>query len=372
MLNRMPATESQPQAILIIRPSALGDVARSVPVAASLRHAYPDAQIDWLVRDDFADVVRAHPAVDHIIEFPRKQLRRWWRSPATAVKLMRYLRELARRGYDTVYDLQGLFRSGALSHRTGATRRVGFANAREGAAMFYNYRYRIDPSHHTVDRMLGLIEADGVEMVRNMRLYVPTADQRWADRMLREHDIQDRQFAVVAPTSRWESKRWPIERFTEVSDRLPELGIEAAVVVGSPGEEAQAAGLLALRGAGRLRVADLVGRTSVGQLMALIERSAVVLCNDSAALHIAVGLGKRAVAVYGPTDPSLVGPYRYERGWVGPPSTVSANYNFKRLDQAIISTVCVDAVWCRMQQVMNAPGPALVHDQAPQGKRPAT
>jgi len=123
--------------ILLVRPSALGDVCRTVPVLASLRRAYPDARIDWLVRDSFIDAVRAHPALDSAIPLERiaysKQLKR-----LTLNKFRRWLRDLAAPQYDMAFDCQGLFRSGFLAWASGAPRRVGLSNARELGWLWLN------------------------------------------------------------------------------------------------------------------------------------------------------------------------------------------------------------------------------------------
>ena len=70
-----------PKRILIVRPSALGDVCRTVPVLVSLRRAFGRAQIDWLVQAQFADAITAHPALDRIVTFPRTQMADWWHNP---------------------------------------------------------------------------------------------------------------------------------------------------------------------------------------------------------------------------------------------------------------------------------------------------
>lgn len=72
----------EPKRILIVRPSALGDVCRTVPVLVSLRRAFGRAaQIDWLVQAQFAQAIAAHPALDGIVTFPRTQMADWWHNP---------------------------------------------------------------------------------------------------------------------------------------------------------------------------------------------------------------------------------------------------------------------------------------------------
>lgn len=147
---------------------------------------------------------------------------------------------------------------------------------------------------HTVDAMLELLEPIGVEPVHDLRLTVPPDVPP---------DVEIEPNAVVlAPTSLWPGKRWPIERFAEIARRL--LPDHPVVAVGGPGEREQCEPLLRVAG-----VIDRVGATSVGGLMSIVSRAAVVVANDSAALHMAVGLGVPRVALFGPTRTELVGPY---------------------------------------------------------------
>ena len=161
-----------PMRVLIVRPTALGDVCRTVPALVTLRRAMPDARIDWLVHDDFADAVRHHPDLDDVVTFPRRQLGRILKTGRAAGRAMRWLGDLRRRRYDLAIDLQGLFRSGLITRLTSAQRRVGYANAREFAWLGYNRRHAVERTLHTVDRMLTLLEADGYTPQRDMRLYV--------------------------------------------------------------------------------------------------------------------------------------------------------------------------------------------------------
>jgi len=293
-----------PRHILLIRPSALGDVCRTVPLVVSLKRAYPEAAIDWLVQDSFVEAVRAHPDLREAVPFPRKELGRFMKS-GRIDRVLGWMNSVRRRDYDLVVDAQGLLRSGLIAWGTGSPRRVGFANAQEGAALFYNERHRIDRGIHTVDRMLGLLGAAGIEPVRDMRLSTTESDRVEAVGLCAEPGV------VIAPTSRWPAKRWPIERFAEVVARLVEAGEPAVTIVGGPGEEPQCGPLLE-RFAGDARVTNLVGRTCVGVLMAVIERSTLVVANDSAALHMAVGFDRPTVALFGPTEVARVGPYQRE------------------------------------------------------------
>ncbi|MEM1071863.1 MAG: glycosyltransferase family 9 protein [Planctomycetota bacterium] len=289
--------------ILIIRPSALGDVCRSVHLAVSLRNAWPSARIEWLVNAQYADAVRCHPCVDETLLFHRgrrsssKSGSRLSGISAESIGPFALLaRQLRSRRYDIVIDAQGLARSGLLSLASGAAVRIVGHDAREGASLAANRR----PVHgegcttHTVDAMASLLDPIGIEPVIDLRLTAPPETER-------THRFETPP-AVLAPTSLWPGKRWPIDRFAAVAARLRDR--VPVAIVGGPNERDQCAELLAVPG-----VIDLVGKTSVGELMRIIQRGALVIANDSAALHMAVGFDRPIVALFGPTRTERVGPY---------------------------------------------------------------
>jgi len=345
----MSTLPSDVNRILIVRPTALGDVARTVPVLVSLKQAYPQARIDWLVHDAFADVIRHHPALGRIVPFPRKRFAGMMRNPAIFREVLQWARQLGGEKYDLVFDVQGLFRSGLFTWLTRAPRRVGFADARELGWLGYNHRHRVDPSLHTVDHMLGLLEAHGLSVTRDMRLYVGEDDARW----LHEHIDGDEPYAVLAPTARWLCKCWPMERYGEIAQRLLDAKKVTRLFVLASGEEQAWIAPLRQRFAGNAAV--IFPATTIGRMMALISRAALLVCNDSAALHIGVGFDRRIVTIFGPTDPAKVGPYRRPDTFVQPPNIEPRDmrdYRGRRDDQSLIARVPIDAVWQRIVQTM--------------------
>jgi lipopolysaccharide heptosyltransferase I len=363
------------QRILIVRPSALGDVCRTVPVLATLRQALPHAEIDWLVQDSFVEAIAAHPALSAAVPFPRGRFARWWRSPPTALEIIRWVLEVRRRSYDTVYDLQGLSRSGAITRFTGAGRRVGFRDARELGWLGYNVRHPAPRSPHIVDQMLELMEREGFAPLRNMRLHTPPVAAAWWDLERRRHGVPESgSYAVLAPTSRWKSKRWPIERWAALVDPLLARGFDRIVIIGGPDERAQAAPLLARP---HPSVISMVGATSVGQTMAIIDQAGLVIANDSAPLHMAVGFDRPLLGLFGPTDPAFVGPYQRQDAVlrVHDPER-DAGMHFRRSENArgIMDRISVDLVLERLDSLYGqcvppsrTGGPALAASGSPRG-----
>jgi heptosyltransferase I len=343
--------------ILIIRPTALGDVSRTVPCLVALRKAHPNATIDWLVHDAFGDAVRYHPDLRTVIPFARGRFSQAWRSPSSLKDMVVWLKSLRSVRYDLVVDLQGLFRSGFFTRVTGAKHRLGYANAREMGWIFYNQKHKIDPNLHAVDRMLGLLAAAGYETSGNpdaMRLYTSAQDRAWAESELisKKFALQGNYF-VIAPTAKWLCKCWPVERFAEITRRLLESGQfgKGGVILAAPSEKPVVDRLISLVNMpGRPLIAPV---TKVGQMMALIEKSSLIVCNDSAPLHIAVGFNRPLVTIFGPTDPRLVGPYKREDTIVQAPGAKTLekfDYRGQKDDQTLISEVTIDMVWDKIVQ----------------------
>jgi ADP-heptose:LPS heptosyltransferase len=319
---------SIPQRILIIRPSSLGDVIRTVPALVSLRRAFPKAKIDWLVNDAFAPAIANHPDLSNIIHFPRAALGGAFLRGDLARAIAWARATLREPGYDLVIDYQGLLRSGLLTGATDAPRRVGFADAREMGWLGYNERVTVERGRraHHVDRVLALTKAAGAEPVADLRLYPDPKDR---EAIANDPALRGR-YVLLAPTTRGLGRAWPIDRYAALAKHLVarcrELHIDAVVVTGLASERDYCRPLLggtavpAVSGAGVQDpagtagppIVDRIGHTTISSLMALIERAALVVCNDSAAMHMAVAFSRPMVALLGPSDLGHAGPYKRE------------------------------------------------------------
>ena len=295
---------TQPPRILLIRPSALGDVFRSVPLAASLFRAFPENPIDWVVQEEFSDAIRAHPAVSRVIGFPRRRLQHWWRSPSALATASRFFRGL-RGNYAMAIDAQGLARSGLMAFASGARRRIGFADAPEGAWLGYDERIPVSPDRSAVDRMLGLLEGAGIEPIADCRLRVPEdAEAGWA--AWRSASIGAATYVAIAPTSRWTSKEWPMTHWRGLLERLLDERLAERIVLLGAASEADRLHELA---GDRAEAVVMAGAGPLAMSMAAVRDAALVVANDSAMLHAAVGFDVPLVGLFGPTDPAISGPY---------------------------------------------------------------
>lgn len=298
-----------PGRILIIKPSSLGDIVHALPVLAALRAAYPRAHIAWLAGNTFAPLLAGHPLLDEVIPFDRRRFGRMLQSVRIGAEFLKFVGRLRRRRFDLVLDLQGLIRSGFLALASGARQRVGFADARELAWLFYSRRVRCGRDvEHAVDRNLCLARETGLDAA-GPTFPLGLSEQELADARQRLAEAADRplaRFTAVIPGARWETKRWPAERFAELIDRLHAEGRGPCVLLGAPDDRAFAEEIVT-RVSGP--VASLVGRTSLRELAATIALAELVICHDSGPMHIAAALSRPIVAVFGPTSPARTGPY---------------------------------------------------------------
>lgn len=295
---------SKPRAVLILKPSALGDVVTSVPVLRGLRRTFPKARLAWMLSEANAPLVAHDTDLDEVVLFRRRLLGRAWRSPAAAAALASLLRQLRRADFDWVIDLQGLLRSGLFCAATAAPVRAGFADAREGAGCFYTHRIPVQP-RHTVDRNLALARALGVDArPQDMRLQVPPEGREFAERFGSDRGRVGAGFLVCVPPTRWRTKRYPVRHWREVARALS--SDVPAVLLGTAGDRDLCRAVAEGAGPG---VIDLAGQTTIPQMVGLIAASAGVVCCDSAAKFIAPAVGVDAVVLFGPTRLERTGPY---------------------------------------------------------------
>jgi lipopolysaccharide heptosyltransferase I len=288
---------SPPRRILLIKPSAIGDVVHALPILNLLRRKWPDAHIAWVLTPACANLLDGHPLLNEVILFERGRFGRGWREPAAAKGLVTFMKHLRRGEFDLVVDLQGLFRSGWMAWETRAPVRIGFANAREFAPLFYTHRVDVGPGEqHAVERYLQVTAALGCGAGPVEFPFHVTDDDR------QQVSEFTGPYAVLIPGTNWLTKRWPVERFAALVKPLRDRFGLKTLVAGSPGEAE-----LARQVSGGI---NLAGKTTLRQLVALLQRAALVVANDSGPMHIAAALGRPLVTPFGPTNPLRTGPYR--------------------------------------------------------------
>ena len=294
--------------ILIIKPSSLGDIVLTLPTLSALRRSFPDARISWLVRPEFAPLLKNHPALTDIIIFDRKLLGKAWHNPHAFQCLLSLIFQFRRSKFDAVIDFQGLFRTAFLGWLSGCKRRFGMANAREFARFFYTHRVTQNQSCiHLVDYYLKIVQsawASDTEVKFILPEEPAAADS--VKRLLATYGISPDNYAVFVPTSAHDDKCWPTGNFAALADKIaPEFGL-SIVATGSASEKDA---VERLKSSASVPIANLAGETSLSELIELLRAAKLVVSNDTGPGHIAAALAVPVVLIFGRSNPARVAPY---------------------------------------------------------------
>lgn len=293
----------QPERVLIVKPSSLGDVVHALPTLAALKDHWPSARFSWLVNRGLRGLLDGNPNLDEVIPFDRGAFGLHARGMRAVRDIVGTLRS---RRFDVAIDLQGLLRSGLLTAATGAPIRVGLQTAREGSTRFYTHR--IGPpaqSEHAIDRLLEVAAAFGADIsAPRFDFHINPADRQWARERLQR---SGRPLLVVNVGARWLTKRWPPGSFARVARRATdELGAGIVAVGATEDGPLVAAVREAMRGR---TLVDLSGQTTLPQIAAIAAECDLFLSNDTGPLHLAAATGTPVVGVYTCTRPEWTGPY---------------------------------------------------------------
>jgi len=290
--------------LLIIKPSSLGDIVHALQVATSLKNQREDLRISWIVRDVFAPLVQACAAVDRVYIFDRK---------AGLGGFVRLMREVRQTRFDYVFDMQGLLRTGLMTARTLAQRKVGRWDSREFSSLFYHEEVSLPPQSglesHAVDVLLQFANVLGAKPELSGDLVFRDADKLhpgFPSAAVFGHGNQKLLPPVLMfPDSRRAEKKW--DGFLQLTQHLLFNDRQRRVIWAGDKPIAHREGLPSDR------FLNLTGNTSLVSLPALIRGSDWVISNDSGPMHLAAALGVKTLGIFGPTDPARYGPYPLTR-----------------------------------------------------------
>jgi heptosyltransferase I len=299
---------SQPQ-ILIARLSAIGDCILTWPLVTHLKKLLPTSRITWVTDCAASILLEQHPCVDEVIRLRKGFLLR-------PLQLWSLRNQLHARRFDIAIDPQGLAKSAILSRLSGAKLRLGFhkCQTREGASLFYNM-HRHGLAQHLAERQLELLEACNFEMPPMDAQGHFVVDFGWDDSRLdsgkidvemRSMGLQNRQFALINPGAGWESKRWQMDRYAVVADRLQAAtGLNSLILWGNDQELEFAKTIVTLAP----KSCQLAPKTDLLSLAQWSYRAKLFIGSDTGPLHLAAAVGTPCVGMYGTSLPQRCGPY---------------------------------------------------------------
>ncbi len=304
--------------LLIIRLSSIGDVTHALPLSAALHEAFPHLEITWIVEEMSAEIVIGNPTLQEVIVVPRSRWKQGrWRSPQVWREYGAFMKALRARRFDVTLDLQGYAKSAFMALATGAKHRYGWWRLRDGANLVSRTLPRRPESLHRVDWFLDVGRALGADPKRvTFPLHIPEEARNRVRALLTAGGIDSsRPYAVLNPAVGDQTRRWGAARYAELAQGLATRFGLPSVLIGS-GKDAvicDEVRTLATEDfdwpSGVTAPLSLAGHTTLKELAAVLEGCSVHICGDTGSAHIAAALERPVVALYGPTDPAMAGPW---------------------------------------------------------------
>ncbi|MDI6756138.1 MAG: glycosyltransferase family 9 protein [Thermodesulfobacteriota bacterium] len=290
--------------ILIIQLGDIGDVVWTTPTLWAVKDAYPDAQVSILVKEGYGALLEEDPSLDKVFEV------RGYKGGllSNGREQIRFLRALRREGFSLAIDLRAGDRGAIIAYLTGAPMRVSLLY--RGDVPFWRnplFTHLIDPPPQdkrirgAAEQSLRIVRGLGIESRETTpRLWVSKEANIRVRELLQHEKITDlKKWITLNPFSRWGYKEWGLDKWKEIIDWLWSKYQIATVIIGAP-EERERAVALAKQGSGL--VFNLTGKTTLSDLMGVLNLSFLHIGVDSAAPHIAAAVGTPTITLYGPSD----------------------------------------------------------------------
>jgi len=303
------------QRILIVKLSALGDVAHALLVIDYLGRVAPGAQVDWAVDRRFAGLLDGNPGLRRVVSLDLKRWKREWSTAAARREASAAVRGLREGKYDVAFDLQGNAKSGVVTRLSGAPLRYGFD--RDGARespnlLFTNRKIALQTGdRHISQKLLRIVSAPfgGDFDLSGLRSGIFTTEaQAWhAARVLGEVFPDATPLLVVHAGTTWRTKRMdPVfwaEALRVLRNRFPRMGVFLSWGSGEERQEAEEIRRSVGRGV------ELLPRLTLGELAAVYRKCGYFMAPDTGPLHVAAAAGAKTVSVFRVTDGKRNAPF---------------------------------------------------------------
>jgi len=270
------------ESILVISLSNIGDIILTFPVLDSLWAMYPDAALDVVVGPKGEELLKGNPHINELFIFRKHQ--GFWET-------LKWLRGLRKQYYDLIIDL----RNTAIPFFLRGGRRTSPFLPRTSAHMWTQH----------MNRLRSLLP-NALAGKERRCVHVSPQDRRTVDAYLIYSQINERPFIAVAPSAADQAKRWLPQRFARLCDQM-KTRYPCEVVLLGDREDREVVRLVLSEM--RETAVDLSGRLTLPQLGYLLQKSRLLICNDTAPQHLASYLDTPVIALFGPTNPDKYGPW---------------------------------------------------------------
>ena len=280
---------------------AIGDVLLATPILENLKVQFPHLEVDFLCEKFAADVVAGNPFVRSVISFNKKK-----DSALSVINTVRSNR------YDIVIDLFGNPRTALITRLSGAKYRIGFPF--RGRAYAYNVQVKPRGGEvHNVDFNLDVLRHFDLSTTETAPLFpLSEKENNFAETWLQKERLIDSEIIGINPSGGWYTKKWNINSYAALADRIIEWKQCRILFFWGPGEQEDVQKIQSMM----KHSSHAIPQTSLKEMGALLERCNYLISNDSGPMHIAASLGVPTLGIFGPTNPYLQGPYGGKNLWV--------------------------------------------------------
>lgn len=277
--------------ILVIKLGAMGDLILAVPSLRMLRERYPQAWISVLVDRKWAGLLSACPYIQEVICVDRKQM-------GHLPYLLKTAKRLRREAFDFSVDLQNSKWTHLLAWLAGIPARFGFARGFAGRFLTHPDNTYAQPDSPVRHQYRVLSKAGVRKLDETLELWSDPSSEARAEEWLVKNGKR-KIGLVIGSSPRWETKRWPLASFQALAERLIQKHKSEIVLIGSPDDAKLIEGQDFWK---QNEIINLLGKTSLSELVAVVKRLDVLVTGDTAPLHVAAASQTRLVALFGPTD----------------------------------------------------------------------
>lgn len=298
------------QKILIVRLSAIGDVAHSLPALSCLKKKFPDSHIAWAVEDIASDIIINNPLIDQVFVFPKNK----WKKRGFSYKNLRefhtLISKIRKEKFDIAIDLQELFKSGLITFLSGAPRRIAHAGTREFAHLFVNEKLpahdNFDPDKLIIERYLEPAKHLGAD-VNDVEFSLPPLNENIINKINNLlSPAQDSELVVFSPATIWNSKHWVEDYWTQLLDMVSEK--YKVVFIGTKKDNE-----LIERITSNAKTDDfinLAGKTTILELIEVFNRAKYIVAPDTGPAHLANATqNPTIIMIFGSTGAKRTPPY---------------------------------------------------------------
>ena len=284
------------ESVCILRLSALGDVTHMIPVIKSIHKYKPDIKVTWIIGTTEYKLVGDLPNVE-FIQFDKKKGIRAYSEIS---------KKLSSRKFDVLLAMQVSLRANILSSLIKASRKIGYDDARAKDLHSLFIKEKIEPRReHVVDAFFQFIEHIGIaHRLLDWSLPIPEEAHQFAQQHLAEHET----IFAISPCSSHELRNWTVDHYVEVANYAAEKHNMTILLLGGNTELEQDFGKKITRQLTSKPI-NLIGKDTLKKLLAVLQRSTILLSPDSGPAHMATCVDTPVIGLYATSNSQRSGPY---------------------------------------------------------------